>query len=248
VGWRGGLSEKKWKKAANSSGLQNGENSKIFPMETFEDHWIGAPKEAGALRPESRKTTMAANKPFWTLRVHEKRDVLVARHKARQMAHLLHFPPLEEACIAAGVFAIAAQAREHYEICDLCFQLDHHQLVVFARSLPGGDLATPSHPLAAAVGEHEGGSAGAASRTTSTRDEPAKNTAPLMKLAKPLPEAARGYAVDDLTFLIGRINDQAPADLFGELQKQNQEILFLLHLVNHPQTNEQLGQKSTSAA
>ena len=156
-----------------------------------------------------------ASKPFWTLRVHDKRDVLVARQKARQIAHLLHYPPLEEACIAAGAFAIAAQARDHYEICDLCFQLDHNQLIVVAKPL--GDGA-----------------------------EAAKSTVPMMKLAKALPDAVRGFSVDELAFLIGRINDQAPADLFGELSKQNQEILLLLHLLTHP--GEQLGQKSTSAA
>ena len=49
-----------------------------------------------------------------------------------------------------------------------------------------------------------------------------------------------------VTFLIGRINEQTPSDLFGELNKQNQEILLLLHLLHHPA--DQLGQKSTSAA
>ncbi|MCE9553142.1 MAG: hypothetical protein K8T91_07160 [Planctomycetes bacterium] len=181
---------------------------------TIQDHPVNEQLVLDNPRPESRKTAMAHGKPFWTLRVHEKRDVLVARQKARQIAHLLHFPPLEEACIAAGTFAVAAQARDHYEICDLCFQLDHHQLVVFAKPL-GDEPSVPS----------------------------AKS---LMKLAKPVPDAARGYSVDELAFLIGRINDQAPADLFGDLSKQNQEILLLLHLLNHPA--DQLGQKSTSAA
>jgi hypothetical protein len=197
-------------------------------------------------RPESRKTAMAA-KPFWTLRVHDKRDVLVARHKARQMAHLLHYPPLAEACIAAGVFAIAAQARDHYEIYDLCFQLEHHQLIVFARPLHADDgMGTGATRKGSAEAGPISFHGGAAPANTATRSEPSRGTAPLLKLAKALPEAARGFAVDDLAFLIGRINEQAPVDLFGELNKQNQEILFLLHLLNHPQ--EQLGQKSTSAA
>lgn len=164
-------------------------------------------------RPESRKTAMAAHKPFWTLRVHEKRDVLVARQKARQIAHLLHFAPLDEACVAAGVFAIAAQAREQFEIAEVCFHLENNQLVVCAK------------PLGVAITEVK---------------------APLMKLAKRLPEAAREFAVDELAFLIGRINDQAPADLYGELSKQNQEILLLLHLLSH--SGDQLNQKSPSAA
>lgn len=243
---------KKVKKSTNSYGLQNGGNSKIFPMETSEERTSAAKiTELNAPRPESRTTTMAATKPFWTLRVHDKRDVLVARHKARQMAHLLHYPALEEACIAAGVFAIAAQARDHYEIYDLCFQLDHHQFVVFARPLhPEEDFTPPSPGHAKGIlGELEAQACHSPARSATSslaRNEPSKNATPLLKLAKALPEAARGYAVDDLAFLIARINEQAPADLFGELSKQNQEILFLLHLLSHP--DEQLRQKSPSAA
>lgn len=186
-----------------------------------------------------------AAKPFWTLRVHDKRDVLVARHKARQVAHMLHYPPLQEACIAAGAFAIAAQARDYYEICELCFQLENHQLTVFARPLSGDDV---SAALAANMrhAEHDGfGSVIGSTPQTAVRAEPGK-TAPPLKLSKPLPEAACDYSADELSFLIGRINDQAPADLFGELGKQNQEILLLLHLLNHPR--EQLNNESTSAA
>ncbi len=189
---------------------------------------------------------MAANKPFWTLRVHDKRDVLVARHKARQMAHLLHFPPLEEACIAAGTFAIAAQARDHYEIYDLCFQLDHHQFVVFARPLHAEEFSAPCPPRAKNLANEADSREVPHAAAATARGETTKGAAPLLKLAKALPEAARGFAVDDLAFLIARINEQAPADLFGELSKQNQEILFLLHLLSHPQ--EQLNLKSTSAA
>lgn len=173
-------------------------------------------------RPESRKTAMAAPKPFWTLRVHEKRDVLVARQKARQIAHLLHFAPLDEACVAAGVFAIAAQAREQFEIADICFHLENNQLVVCAK------------PLGAALG-----AALVAAGAVEAK-------APLMKLAKALPDAAREFAVDELAFLIGRINDQAPVDLYGELSKQNQEILLLLHLLTH--SGDQLNQKSPLVA
>ena len=188
-----------------------------------------------------------AAKPFWTLRVHDKRDVLVARHKARQIAHMLHFPALQEACIAAGAFAIAAQARDFYEICELCFQLDNHQLLVFARPLNQNDVAAAlaSHARSADKDGIEIMGGATAPQATAARVEPGK-TGPPMKLAKPLPEAACDYSADELSFLIGRINDQAPVDLFGELGKQNQEILLLLHLLNHPR--EQLSNESTSAA
>jgi hypothetical protein len=156
---------------------------------------------------------MPSSTPFWRFPVREKRDFLALRQKARQIAHLLHFPPLEEACVAAGVFAIAAQARQRLGECEVCFHLEQHHLIVEARALAGSA-------------------------------RPADDTGPLLKLAKPLPEAARPFAAEDLGWLMGRINDGAPADLFGELRKQNEEILLLLHLV---QTQGQKPGQSSAA-
>ena len=147
---------------------------------------------------------MPGTKPFWTFPLREKRDFLALRQKARQIAHLLHFPPLEEACVTAGVFAVAACARERIAAPEICFHLDQHHLTVTAR--PQAE-SVPPHP---------------------------ENLRDLLRLAKPLPEAARNFAAADLGWLIVRINDNTPADLFGELCKQNQEVLQLLHLLHHP--------------
>lgn len=173
-------------------------------------------------------------KPFWTMRVHDKRDVLIARHKARQVAHLLHFPPLQEACIAAGCFAIAAQGRDYYEICEVCFQLESRHLQIYARPLnaesgSGSPATNASVPQASACD----GLGHVVNSSVATRLDAGKS-APPMKLAKPLPEAACDYSADELAFLIGRIANEAPADLFGELGRQNQEILLLLHMLQHP--------------
>ena len=42
--------------------------------------------------------------PFLTMQVRSCRDLLVARHRARQIAQLLRFPPRDIICIAAGTF------------------------------------------------------------------------------------------------------------------------------------------------
>jgi hypothetical protein len=139
-----------------------------------------------------------------TIPLGERRDLLALRQKARQIAHLLHFAPLDEACVAAGVFAVAAQAREAIEQPEICFHLDPQQLIVTVRPRTGSPAPKPE-----------------ALRS-------------LLRLAKPLPEAARHFAVEDLGWLIARINDSTPADLYGELCKQNQEVLQLLHLLQHP--------------
>lgn len=158
---------------------------------------------------------MPSSTPFWLFPVRDKRDFLTLRQKARQIAHLLHFPPLQEACVAAGVFAIAAQARETLGECEICFQLEQQHLTVQARALA---------------------SAGEAAR-------PADSPRPLLKLSKPLPDAARNFCAEDLGWLIARINDKTPADTFAEMCKQNQEVLLLLHLLQ----NQQHDPKSSAA-
>ena len=100
---------------------------------------------------------MPNSTPFWLFPVRDKRDFLALRQKARQIAHLLHFPPLQEACVAAGVFAIAAQARETLGACEICFQLEQQHLTVQARTLAS-----------------EAGTA-----------KPADSPRPLLKLSKP---------------------------------------------------------------
>ena len=72
--------------------------------------------------------------PFFVVPVRRKRDLLVARQKARQVAHLLRFEAHEEACVAAGAFAVACQAFAAVRGFDLCFHIDQHQLVVEARA------------------------------------------------------------------------------------------------------------------
>jgi hypothetical protein len=145
---------------------------------------------------------MPGSTPQWTFPLREKRDVLVVRQRARQVAHLLHFSPMEQACIAAGVFMIADQARRAYSASDICFGLEDRQLTVCAR------------PSAESL---------------------SKTDASLMKLAKPLPEAAQKQSPEDLGWLIARINDQTPRDLYGELVKQNQDVLQMVYLLQHPE-------------
>ena len=153
--------------------------------------------------------------PFWIFRVREKKQLLALRQKARQIGHLLHFPPVEEACIAAGAFAVGIQAREAFGEFEVCFELDQHSLTVHARPIP----------------------------TIGTAVEPKS----LLKLTKSLPEAAKGYSVVDLGWLIARINEGTPIDLFGETRKQNEEILYLLHLLRHPEEHQLHGRNSSAA-
>ena len=156
---------------------------------------------------------MPGSTPHWTFPLREKRDVLVVRQRARQVAHLLHFSPLDQACIAAGVFMIADQALRANSASEICFGLEDRQLTVSAR------------PIA--------------------EERPSKPDVSLMKLKKPLPVAAQKQSLEDLGWLIARINDQTPRDLYGELLRQNQDVLQLLYLLQHPEAR---AESSFSAA
>src|SRR5438132_9948522 len=73
------------------------------------------------------------------------RDVLLARQKARQIAVLFRFSPREQACIAAGAFAVAAQALRRSRSGELCIQVVNTTLHVFAQVK---HARQPSHPPA----------------------------------------------------------------------------------------------------
>jgi len=66
-----------------------------------------------------------------TANVRCRRDVVLARDRARQAAALLGFDALEQACIAAAVFEIASQAREASRPM-LHFQVEGELFQVFA--------------------------------------------------------------------------------------------------------------------
>lgn len=158
---------------------------------------------------------MANQTPFWTYRVQAPRDLVMVRQKARQAAHLLHFSPLEIACVAAGAFTVAEQAWQLHRDCVIRFQIQPNHLVV----------SSSPNEMTEGIAD--------------TR---------LLKLSKPLPEAARQYSVEDLAFLLAKINDNVPADLVGELRQQNQEVLHLLHLLNHPQDGQNRAASPAPAA
>jgi hypothetical protein len=90
--------------------------------------------------------------PFLTLRLRCCRDLIVARHRARQIAELLRFPPEDAICIAAGAFVVAEQSKKLLRRAVLCFAIVDHQLRVYSRpartlvQLPG-NLYTLSKPL-----------------------------------------------------------------------------------------------------
>ena len=148
---------------------------------------------------------------FMAVRLSGKKDAILARQRARRIAGLLHFEAREQACIAAGAFVIACQAIGQFAKPRLCFQLENQQLHIFAAETDP-QLPAPSDP--------------AAERITSLF--PPTDTRGLYRLVKPLPAVDSVDAVD-LNWLVHKIEAEAPASVFDEVVRQNQEVLALLH-------------------
>ena len=143
--------------------------------------------------------------PFSTFPVRGKKDAIRARHRARQIASLLRFPLQEQACIAAGTFAVACQALDVLGKALLCFQLEDNQLQVYIRT--GGQIERQRRRKRHELVDGDGPS--------------------LMRLVKRLPEE-QPISEADLAWLIHNA-DESPVELFEEVVKQNQEMLSLLH-------------------
>jgi len=78
---------------------------------------------------------------FLVVNVRCKRDVVLARDRARQVAGLLGFDPLEQACNGAAVFEIASQAREQSSPTALNFKVEGESFQVFPMPPHGPDNA-----------------------------------------------------------------------------------------------------------
>lgn len=148
--------------------------------------------------------------PFLSLRLRSKKDAIRARTRARRVAGLLAFEPHEQTCIAAGTFVIACQALMVFGKARLCFQIENHQLQIFAEAQQSDAEPTPAqHRLAEIL--------------------PQVDAASLYRLAKPLPTDGMSAEQLDLGWLVRKLEETAAAGVFSEIVKQNQEILALLH-------------------
>ena len=97
-----------------------------------------------------------------TLSLTDKRSILFARQRARHIAALFAYEFQEQACIAAGTFAVAAQALEQFGHAALVFQVENQLLKVSAHARDSASavdaalrLVKPLPPRAAALSPDE---------------------------------------------------------------------------------------------
>jgi hypothetical protein len=129
--------------------------------------------------------------PLLLLEVRRRRDFVLARRHARQVAGLLGFDPHEQACIAALVFELASQVRSRLGTVRLRFAVDGDRLLIAPAVAPGEE-------------------------------------APPLRIEKPLPRREPPVSTEDLAWVMRQVNELAPAGLFEEVQRQNQELLRAL--------------------
>lgn len=150
--------------------------------------------------------------PFLVLELRGKRDAVLARQRARRVASFLSFDSHEQACIAAGTFVVACQALILLGKARICFQIDNHQLQIFAQDAKD-DAGAHVQPVAKRL-------AGMF---------PEADPRAMFRLAKTLPPQDSPAETVELGWLVQKVEETACAGIFDEIVKQNQEILSLLH-------------------
>lgn len=144
--------------------------------------------------------------PFLMVRLRGKKDAILARQRARRVASLLSFDPKEQACIAAGAFVVACQALTVFGKARLCFQIENHQLQIFAESIRADAVSERLEELLS-NGEGE----------------------LLYRMTKQLPPDQACADEAELGWLVTEVERAAHSSVFDEIVKQNQETLALLH-------------------
>jgi hypothetical protein len=148
--------------------------------------------------------------PFLAVKLGGKKDAVLARQRGRRVASVLSFDVYEQACIAAGTFLVASQAVQVFGKARLCFQIENHQLQVFAEPLTTVSEQPTTSPRLAGL-------------------FPDADSTTLLRLTKPLPALDTAVNEVELGWLVKKVEETAGDSVYDEIVKQNQEMLALLH-------------------
>ena len=138
------------------------------------------------------------NAHIHTLRLCCKRDLVLVRQHARQIAAMLEFSPHEQMWISAAVFELAQATCRGKRRAGIRFRVTNNSLHVF--------------PLRTAC---------RFGRITVLR----RNRRSPLRLVVHLPHETTSARLADVAWAMKQLTELTPADLFEELQVQNQEFL-----------------------
>src|SRR5262249_47178416 len=151
-----------------------------------------------------------------TLSLRNKRDVLLARQRARQIAGLLGFDPPARLAIAARAFEIAWTSHRQGDGQAIVFQIEDQVLTVFNSCPSEHSIKSPSE-----WPKHDPSGVERLMKRLS-RLPP---TPPLLRLEIALPSPV--LSVDDAVWATRQLSRQTPLNLFEEIHQQNLEMLRL---------------------
>lgn len=173
--------------------------------------------------------------PLLSLRIASKRDVLLARQRARQLAGLLGLSPFEKMQTAAAAFDAARWARQAMGRAVLRFESDGSVLRIVAAPPPGAaeprrktnPRRFPHHEVIDPQTLDEGGTRRLLAKLREVGAE-----ADAHRFVIPLPTSRHGLADYDVTWLLTELSRLTPLEPFDEVALQNTELLQALAELN----------------
>ncbi|WP_422924628.1 response regulator [Singulisphaera sp. PoT] len=173
------------------------------------------------------------NTPLLSLQIRLELDIVLARQRARQIAGLLGFPPLDQTRIATVTSEVARNALEHGGGGKVEFLIESQDLPGLRirihergtglpefRALLEGQPASPGgRPLS---------SLGTSPIMDQFQVEPGPGPGVIVSMVKVLPKRKTPFSMQEISKLTYELARQAPRNLIEEIQQQNQELLQTL--------------------
>lgn len=173
--------------------------------------------------------------PVLTLPLRSKRDLLLVRQRARQLAGLLGFDVRAQLGISAAVFELAWCAFQDRGRSAIVFQIETDLFQVFAANMkrrPTEDAREEFRKSwLSGVPQRKIDPDGARRLLGQILQLPPRAQKPALRLELPLPRKALSLSPEDLVWAIQELARHTPLNLFEEIHLQNQELLRLLHEV-----------------
>jgi hypothetical protein len=163
-----------------------------------------------------------------SLTIRSKRDVVVARQRAYQIAGLLGFGHDEQSFIAAMTFEIAHEIYRSPGSWALQYGLSGKMLQIFSSEIAGRKEEIRGKASAIGTVKKKLNPSGVR-RLIKYLDRNCRTKSTFFPgFQIPLPEQSPAVAPEDIPWLIQQIADQTPVNLFDEIRRQNQELLRIL--------------------
>ena len=156
--------------------------------------------------------------PLYSLKVRSRRDILLARQRARQLSGLLGFEPGDQLLLGAAVFEFTWSAYQSRGRVVLHFELVEDRLRVFC-SRPESAKQEEERRVA------ELRSRGSRGQRRAVLPLPVAELA--VCLEKPLPAQPGPLPVEDIAWSMRELARQTPLNLFEEIRQCNMELLRL---------------------